>query len=675
MNNGLPMPDFGRLLFGSDGDEESGRVIDPVVLVGWLGVIAGIAVALRLAGVSLHVAQQTTAVVVVLFALAAVLLSPQNGLLLLFLVPAVCNGGDSEPYFFLLEILVYLTVLAGFTRRVWQRRPLGFPHAAFFVLFFVSTLISFPLNLKELWLEIRISDWAELLEGIRRSDLWSNFFYVRTVLNVGSGIALYVLVVNARWSRELLVRLAVAATVLYAAVALVGIFWGRLFPNQLFLTLNLHDLAGSPFSGVGFNTSYFAQYALAYLPLVVLVLAERAPTWAKGLAAWSVLVSAYTILTTYQRGAHVVLAVEIVLLTMVASSRGGQSRARPRLAPLAVTGGLVVLLVGLLVLTPIGAVAYEKMLALWRSGDSYREHVLAVAWRMFLDQPLLGIGSGRFAHMFQFYSAGGGAGYQWGSLSSHNLYAQFLAEQGAVGLLSFLAILGVTLLPVLRWQRQLREAGPVALFVLVSLGAWLIYGLFQYTFLMRSMQLYFWITLGLLAAATAAAAPAWRPSRRTVLVVGALVIAAAAVRGYAVLTRPLPPGLALGVHAREPGEVRWTRGAALLILPVEGRVLRLTLAFPILAAAGRAQTVDIAIDGSPVRRVTLDSPAWRTIDVPVAQAPGSTIRLSLRTAYTVVPAALGLNPDRRRLGVLMGPIGWTLGQPAPSEGPASGRPP
>jgi len=651
-----------RLPFARDGDEKSRRVIDPVVLVGCLGLIAGFAVALRLGGVSLHVSQQATAAVVVLFVSVTVLLSPQNGLLLLFLVPAVSNGEDYQPYFFLLEILVYLTVLVGFAGRLWRRRPLGFPHAAFFVLFFLSTVISFPLNLKELWLEVRISAWSDLLEGVRRSDLWSNLFYVRTVLNVASGIGLYVLVVNSPWSRQLLVRLAVAATVLYSAVALVGLFWRRLFPDRLFLTVYLHGELNNAFSGVGFNTSYFAQYALAYLPLVVLVLAVRVPVWAKGLAVGAVLVSGYTILTTYQRGAYVVLAVEVVCLAIVAFGHGARSLVGSRLAALTATVGLaVVLAVGLFVLTPIGSPARAKMLALWRSGDPYREHVLAVAWRMFLDQPLLGIGSGRYADMFQFYSSRSDE-FRWGSLSSHNLYTQFLAEQGGLGLLSFLAILGVTLLPVLRRQRQLREAGSVALFVPVSLGAWLVYGLFQYTFLMRSMQLYFWITLGLLAAATtAAAAPAWRPSRRTVLVVGALVIAAAAVRGHAVLTRPLRPGFALGVYTREPGEVRWTRGAALLTLPVEGPVLRLTLAFPILPAAGRAQTVDIAIDDSPVRRVTLDSPAWRTIDVPVAQAPGSTIRLSLRTAYTVVPAALGLNPDRRRLGVLMGPIGWTSG--------------
>ena len=75
--------------------------------------------------------------------------------------------------------------------------------------------------------------------------------------------------------------------------------------------------------------------------------------------------------------------------------------------------------------------------------------------------------------------------FRWGSLSSHNLYAQFLAEQGLFGLASFLALLGVTAGGAVRARGRLGEVRPVVLFLLVSLGAWLGYGLLQYTFLLR----------------------------------------------------------------------------------------------------------------------------------------------------------------------------------------------
>lgn len=104
--------------------------------------------------------------------------------------------------------------------------------------------------------------------------------------------------------------------------------------------------------------------------------------------------------------------------------------------------------------------------------------------------------------------------------------------------------------------------------------------------------------------------------------------------------------------------MRWTRGGAMLTLRVEGRVLRLALACPIPQVRGRPQTVSIRLDRAPVRRVTLETPAWKTVEIPVDKRVGSTVVLQLRVGYTFVPAALGLNDDARHLGILMKPLAW-----------------
>jgi O-antigen ligase len=649
------MPDRDRAPVGKDSDEESRGVVDPVVLVGGLGLIAGIAVALRLGGVPFQLAQQVTAALLVLLALAVVLRSPQNGLLLLFLVPALSNGEDFQPYFFLLEVLVYLTVIAGVAERL-ARRALRVPYAGMVGLFVLCTVISVPLNLKELWLEVRISEWRELVEGLRRSDPWSNFAYPRAVLNVASGIALYVLAASYAWSRALLVRLAVAATVLYVAVTLVGLFWLAIFPPQIFLTIHLHGWATGPFSGLGFNTSYFAQYALVYLPLAVLVLAERGPAWTRALAAGAVLVSGYTILATYQRAAYVVLVVEVVLLAVAATLWTREREERPRLATLAITGGLVAVTVAILALTPVGAGAYERMLHLWLAGDSYREHVLTMAWRMFLDHPVLGVGTGGYAQRFAFHSPRARE-FHWGSLSSHNLYLQLLAEQGVAGLLSFLGLLVVTLAPAVGSAPGRTEAGTVRRFLLVSLGAWLTYGLFQHTLLMRSMQIYFWIALGLVVALTPRPRPPRRAARAVLALGLLLVLAVGVVRAYGSATRSITPGAAVGVFDWQ-ADVRWTRSRAVLVVPVEGRVLQLWLACPFAPVVGRPQTVELSIDGALVRRITLAGPDWQMVELPVDRPRGSTIELAIGAGYTVVPAEIGVNADQRRLGVLMRSVGW-----------------
>jgi O-antigen ligase len=637
-------------------------VLDPVVLVVCLGLIAVLAVSLSLAHVPPHRAQQVTAIVVVLFFLVSVLLSSTNGLVLLFLLPPVFNGEDAEPYFFLLEVLVFLTLVRGFVPMLWRRPSLVFPYAPFVSLFLVSTVVSLPLNLKETWLDVQVTSWPEILEGLRRSILTDNLFYVRTVLNVMSGIALYVLVVNHRWTRETFLRLAVAATLLYTVVTVTSLwlYWFDLFPGQVFLTVWIGGPSRGGFTGLGFNMSYFAQYALAYLPLAGLVLVERTGLWAKGLAAAVLLVSGYTLLVTYQRGAYIVSIVVLGLLFLVGLSlRDGTWS--PASGTLVVGTASVGILIAsaLLVLTPLGPRVLERILLLWQVGDSYRTHVLGVAWRMFMDHPLLGVGSGRFAYFFDSYS--GDPSFHWGALSTHSLYAQLLAEQGTLGLLSFLAILLVSLGPILLRQRNLSEVRPAVLFLLVSLGAWLTYGWLQYTFLLRSMQIYFWITLALLVSLSAPAVPPVRVPRRWIAALLAIVAVAGAWRVQEVTARPVPGDYAWGFSDWQGGEVWRIRGGAVLNLRVEGRALRLTLASPDPQVTGRPQTVSVWLDGTPVQPMTLDTPGWRTTEIPVHKPVGSAVLLQIRAGDSFVPAFLGRTENARRRGVLIRPITWLPG--------------
>lgn len=40
----------------------------------------------------------------------------------------------------------------------------------------VSTVVSLPLNLNAMWLELQVSSWRDVLEGIPRAELWENLF-------------------------------------------------------------------------------------------------------------------------------------------------------------------------------------------------------------------------------------------------------------------------------------------------------------------------------------------------------------------------------------------------------------------------------------------------------------------------------------------------------------------
>ena len=635
---------------------------DPVALVLGLVVVGLVPGGLRAVGLPLQRVQLTTAAVVALFFLLAVLRSPANGLVLLYLVPPLFNGEDGRPYFWLLELLVYATLGAGFAVRLCRRRLPLVPHAPLLLLLLVATVVSVPLTLRELWLQIQVSPWREVLEGIRRADLWEDLFYVRTVFNVASGIGLAVLVANESWSRHRVVRLAVAATLIYAGVAMLGLwcYWFPFAPGRTFAMLWVGGDAMGGFQGLGFNVSYFAQYALPYVPLVVLALIESKSAWIRAVAMFGLLVTAYTIPATRQRAAYVLLGLELAAL-LAAWVLWWRHTRSGRAAALAIpVGAIVVTLAGVLAFTRVGPDALRRVRELSQQGDAYRRIALSVTRRMFLDEPALGTGSGRFAGEFWRYHPD--PAMQYGSLSAHNLYGQFLAEQGTIGLACFLALVTVVVLGAARRAHGHTEQRTVLFLLLTSLGIWLAYGCVQYTFLMRSMQAYFWITVGLLVALAPSTSGTrrWRPW----LAALAVVLILGAVRVNTALHRPVPIGYTWGFHRGEAENPRWTRGGAVLNLPAQGPVLVLSFAFPVAHVTTRPQRVTVLVDGVEVRRLEVRrlgfrSPSdWEVVEVPIDKALGAPVLVQARVAYSIVPADLGVNADTRRLGVLMKEPSW-----------------
>jgi len=640
-------------------DDPSSFSRDPVTLAVGLAAFGVLAGALGLAGLSLRPVEAVMVAVLIAFFVVSVLLSPANGLVLLYLVPPLFNGEDGRPYFWLLEVLVYLTVVVGIVIRLRHRQRLVVPHGVLLAMLFASTVVSFPLNLREVWLQLQVSPWSEVLQGVRRADLWDNLFYVRTVLNVASGIGLFVLVVNERWPRERIARLAASIGLVYLATTALGLWchWRPASPAGAFVTLWLGGPVLEGFQSVGFNMSYFAQYALTYLPLMALPLAltDVAPRWGAAVALLSLIVSGYTIPAAHQRTAYLLFVMEVLLLVAAAVNwrrgRGGR-------AVLVVgMGALVFTVVGLVVFTPLGHGIVVHVKQLWWNGDPYRVKALSVTWRMFRDEPLLGIGSGRFAGVFSQYDQE--PRMQWGSLSAHNIYAQFLAEQGGLGLVSFLLLVGAVVIPAVRSVRRGGQGQTALVFLLISMAGWLAYGCLQYTFLMRSMQGYFWITLGLLLILS----EPWRGrpmSKRWLAAIVVAVLVLGSLRVDAALRRPVPVGYAWGLYPGEPGQTLWTRGGAVFNFPANGTLLTLAFSFPMPQVIHRhPQRATVIVDGRPFRQIVFDSPwTWEVVDIPIDKPRGAPVLVQVRVARTVVPAALGINTDTRPLGVLMKPPSW-----------------
>jgi O-antigen ligase len=628
--------------------------VDPLVIAAGLGISAVLAATLLAAGLSVRTAERVTAAVFVLLSAGLVGRGAVNGVVLLFLVPPVFNGEDFRRYFPLLQGLLVLTLARTAVSHLAARRPLRAPGWPFLALFCGAAVLALPLDGRALWLELQLSPWRDVLRVLVGSELWTRLHYAHVVLDILAGAALYVVVASQEWPRERLLRLSIAVAAVQVAVVAVGLWHYRVnpWPGASFLTAWVGGRLTTGFTGFGFNVSYFGQYATAYLPLAGLALVEGAPAWARGVAFGALALGSVAILLTGQVGAFVVLGMVLVLLLAVGRRLRGTASARWP----ALTAAVAVLLwAGLLAFwfSPVapGATGRLAMKLAW--GDSLRMHLLGVAWRIFREEPLLGIGSGRFYDLFRFYTTW--PDLQFATWSMHYLYLQFLVEQGGLGLLGFSGLVAVVLTHAVRavWRRS---APPAAVFLLVSLTGWLVYGLFQYTFLMRAMQCYFWIALGLLAGLTYPPRPPRRvPAGRWWLAAGVAALVLLGVRLHTLGQWPIVP--AWGLH-RPEGGFRWTQGGAWFALPVEGRTLRLTLAGPDPRWIGRPQDVRVRLDGVPVARLRLDQPGWRTVDIPVNQPAGTPVRVEIGVAYSFVPAALRLNADTRRLGVMLQPVQW-----------------
>lgn len=69
-----------------------------------------------------------------------------------------------------------------------------------------------------------------------------------------------------------------------------------------------------------------------------------------------------------------------------------------------------------------------------------RKFIWQAGWKMFISNPLVGVGLGTFMFNFKKFIA---ADYQYTAAYAHNCYLQIASEMGLIGLLAFLFILGL----------------------------------------------------------------------------------------------------------------------------------------------------------------------------------------------------------------------------------------
>lgn len=130
-----------------------------------------------------------------------------------------------------------------------------------------------------------------------------------------------------------------------------------------------------------------------------------------------------------------------------------------------------------------------------------RTSEVMVAWLIFTDHPLLGVGLNNYKTFYQEYAQPLGWDNRREERSAHNLYLETAAETGLVGLLTFGVILAVTFKGAYRAQKGFMRRGQydeasMSWALAIGLAGYLIASIFLHGAYAR----YFWLLVGVLLA-------------------------------------------------------------------------------------------------------------------------------------------------------------------------------
>jgi hypothetical protein len=285
-----------------------------------------------------------------------------------------------------------------------------------------------------------------------------------------------------------------------------------------------------------------AQIVLIALPLGVALIVATRPILPKLVAAGLSLLIAVGMVLTFSRGAALaaVLLVPLMLLLKFVRLRHLLAVALGSILVLAMVPEYAQRVATLDVLTnlftPDGVSVQDGSLR------SRATENLAAAL-VYIDHPILGVGPGQYPAYYRQYADQIGLEVQVADRQPHTLYLGIAAETGTPGLLLFLAILGTTLVALIRARRLALRSGDQ---LMATLGAGFILAVagFMLTgvFLHLAFERYPWLILAL-ANATAATTRAVHTSRYRVPLSPTLPAPSA-------VALPAPVALSEGSHPR-----------------------------------------------------------------------------------------------------------------------------
>ncbi|MBA3534340.1 MAG: O-antigen ligase family protein [Ardenticatenales bacterium] len=250
-------------------------------------------------------------------------------------------------------------------------------------------------------------------------------------------------------------------------------------------------------SGPVGDPNFFAQILLVLVPLALDRMWGEQQPGLRLLAAWAMAASTLTILFTFSRGAFLALMV-VLAMTLI--------RRPPRPIVLFLT---VAIVFPMLQFIPAGYTdrlsTLTAALPIIGGGEAKSEvsfrgrtSELTVAWLMFMDNPITGVGLDNYPVHYQRYSRRVGLDPRREARAPHSFYLQIAAETGLMGLVTLGGILWIMIRRLGYAERDFasigmrNSAGLTASFTIGVVGY-----LAGAVFLHAAYPRYFWLLFGI----------------------------------------------------------------------------------------------------------------------------------------------------------------------------------
>ena len=262
--------------------------------------------------------------------------------------------------------------------------------------------------------------------------------------------------------------------------------------------------------------------------------------------------------------------------------------------------------------------------------------------KLFRDQPVFGIGFGRFYMESQRYATQ--------PENAHNNYIQILAESGATGLVSFLAVVAFAL------RQSWLHPNPVSSALLFGIGTFLITCLGGHPLLIGGVAYPFWMALGLAAAPSPPGDTVPRWARIAAVCVAIVITLALPFRMVAAVRNAdvehASSGFSKWQRAADGSRYRWAGARSTFFIASSSRAVRI----PLRRGPDAPPSVEVRVflDGREADRVLLhEGEDWRLVRLVLArkaEARFTRIDLEAATPQTLSPVQ---RPATETSGVLM----------------------